>query len=78
MVIGRTKKETKMNVSIGLLHIINLAIPPVYTNFEDSDLYRSCEICDRMIIGEKEKLTNKMNDKQGAADILKHNTISHT
>ena len=31
-----------------------------------------------MIIGEKEKLTNKMNDKQGAVDILKHNTISHT
>ena len=39
-----------------------------------TDSSRSCEICNKNVLGEKEKWTNIRNDKQQHAASLLHNT----
>ena len=55
---------------------------PQYTwplsKFEDSGCNRTENSVTKCFIGEKEKWTNKGNDKQQHADSLLHNTTSHT
>ena len=70
---GIRKNKKRSNIStVIFLHILNLATPPVYTNFKDSEAEKSITEC---FIGEKDKWTNKRNDKQRKADILGDNTI---
>ena len=47
----------------------------MYTNFKDSEVEKSVT---EWFIGEKDKWTNKRNDKQRKADILGDKTIGHT
>ena len=42
----------------------------MYIKFEDFGSHRSQAICDKKLIGEKEKWVNKGNDKQEEADYL--------
>ena len=73
------KKKAKINRRILVFfYIINLAPLKVYTKFEDSGCNRSGEYVTKSVIGEKEKWTNKGNDKQQHADSFLHNTTSHT
>ena len=70
----RWKKKVKINHRI-LVFFLTLYLAPlkVYTKFEDSGCNTSWEFCDEMFIGEKDKWTNKGNDKQQHADSLLHN-----
>ena len=73
------EKKAKINLSILIFFpTIYLATFKVYTKFEDFGSYRIREICDRNIIGEKEKWTNNWNDKQEEADSLLHNSTNYT
>ena len=75
---GKIKKEGKMSFSIFIfIYTIHLAYLKVYTIFENTGSNRSREICDRIFIGEKEKLINKGTDKQYVAVLLLHNTTNH-
>ena len=55
-----------------------LAPLKVCTKFEDSELIGAENSVTKSFIGEKEKWTNKGNDKQEEADSLLHNSTSHT
>ena len=73
------KKKAKINLSILIFFpTIYLATLNVYTKFEDFGSHRSQDVCDRFFIGEKEKWTNKGNDKQEEADSLLHNATIYT
>ena len=75
---GKIEKEAKMSFSIFILiYTIQLAYLKVYTIFENTGSNRSQEICDRIFIGEKEKLINKGTDKQYVVILLLHNTTNH-
>ena len=71
------KQKDKINLSILVffptIHVY-LATLEVYTKVEDSGSHRSWEICNRKFDWEKEKWTNKGNDKQQKTDSLLHNT----
>ena len=69
-------KKAKINHSIFIFFpTIYLAPLKVYTKFGDSGAE---SFTTKSFIGEKEKWTNKRNDKQQNADSLLHNTTSHT
>ena len=74
MEFGKMKKKKQYKHS-DFLAYNKLGHPPAYTKFEDSEAEKSLTEC---FIGEKDKWTNKRNDKQRKADILGDNTISHT
>ena len=59
------------------IYTIHLAYLKVYTIFENTGSNMSREICDRILIGEKEKWINKGTDKQCVAVLLLHNTTYH-
>ena len=69
MTEGIIEKEGKMSFSIFIFI--------VYTIIENTGSSWSREICDRIFIGEKEKLINKGTDKQYVAVLLLHNTTNH-
>ena len=69
------EKKAKINHRILFLFLTIYLVPlNVYTTFEDCN--KSWEL--KSFTGEKEKWTNKGNDKQQHADSLLHNTTSHT
>ena len=75
---GKIKKEGKMSLSNFIfIYTMHLAYLKVYTIFENTGSNRSREICDRISIGEKEKIINKGTDKQYVAVLLLHNTTNH-
>ena len=55
-------------------YLLQEVIPNVYTKFQNP----RCSGLTSNFIGEKEKWTNKGNDKQEDADSVLHNTTSHT
>ena len=57
---------------------IYLAPLKVYINLQTMALIGAENSVTEFFIGEKEKWTNKGNDKQQHADSLLHNTTSHT
>ena len=72
--IENLKKEGKMGISIYIfINTLYFAYLKVYTKFENTGSNRSWEICDRTLIGEKEKWTNKGTDKL----FWFHNTTHH-
>ena len=73
-------KKNKSNINISILNFfytVHLATLNMYTKFEDPGSNRSLEICDRILVGEKEKRTNKGTDKPYVVDSLLHNTTHH-
>ena len=50
----------------------------VYTNLKTLALIEAVKSVTEIFIGEKEKWTNKGNDKQEDVDSLLHNTTRHT
>ena len=78
MTEGKIEKDGKMSFSIFIfIYPIHLGYLKVYTIFENTGSNGSREICDRIFIGEKEKLINKGTDKQYVAILLLHNTTNH-
>ena len=72
------KKKAKFNHRILVFFPTIYLVPlKVYTKFEDSGLIGSENSVMKSFIEEKEKWTNKGNDKQQHADSLLYNT-SHT
>ena len=59
------------------IYTIHLAYLKVYTILENTGSNKSREICDRIFIGEKEKIINKGTNKQYVAVLLLHNTTNH-
>ena len=72
------KKKDKINLSILVFcPIIYLASLKVYTKLKTLALIGVEKSVTGNLIGEKEKWTNKGNDKQEVADSLLHNTTGH-
>ena len=76
--ISNWKKKAKTNLGILVFcPVIYLATLKVYTQFMTLALIEAEKSVTENLIGEKEKWTNKENDKQEEASSLLHNT-SHT
>ena len=73
---GNGQKERKINLSIFIFILHNIISPLSGSthNLKTGDKFVMYVI----LIREKEKWTNKGNDKHEKADSLLHNTISHT
>ena len=75
----KMEKEGKnKSQHLGFLSRSYLATLNMYIKLEDSSSHKSREPVTEILNGEKEKWTNKGNDKQEEADSLLHKTTSHT
>ena len=75
---GKKEKESNTNLSFVFYPTIYLTTPNVYKNLKTLGLIKAKKSATETLLGEKEKWTNKGNDKQQHADSLLHNTTSHT
>ena len=76
---GKKEKESKINLSSFVFcPTIYLATQCVYKNLMTLALIEDENFVTENLLGEREKWTNKGNDKQQHAVSLLHNTTSHT
>ena len=73
----RRKKATQISVLFPVPQY-TWPLPMCIKNLKTLGLIKAKKFVIVTLLGEKEKWTNKENDKQQHADFLLHNTTSHT